>query len=443
MPAYRYPWEYQPDSLLPNSPLMPAPPALDGQLLAEMTPEEMQALQARSPEPLLPEGISDEDLSALTGLGSHGERKSLLEERRARANELNTDLASGHTSILGSVLGGLGGLVNAGVKRSANAEADAGRMALLDSGDATRSAYAKAIRGVGAQQAGNLGVLSGDPQLSAFGRQAMAQAANEDRQGLRGMTLQQAAERLKIMRQKEARIAETGQKKFDVDAWEKKQRLAQGWKGLSLREQEIAAQGDERKLRRDERAQDDETGMRKELQGHPVAREFFNAEIGFNKMQAAAANPSAAGDISLIFGFMKTMDPGSTVREGEFASAQNAAGVPERIRAMANNILNGQRLTPEQRADFLRTAEGQFNSYRTAYEKLAASYKGLAGKTGANPDRVVLPRSPPDTDLTKPPGTTPAVSTEDQEALKWLRANPNDPDAPAIRDILSKKGLRP
>jgi len=33
---------------------------------------------------------------------------------------------------------------------------------------------------------------------------------------------------------------------------------------------------------------------------------------------------------------MKILDPGSVVREGEFATAQNSAGIPERIRAKYN-----------------------------------------------------------------------------------------------------------
>ena len=40
------------------------------------------------------------------------------------------------------------------------------------------------------------------------------------------------------------------------------------------------------------------------------------------------------------------------MREGEFATAQNAAGVPDRLRAMYNNVASGQRMTPEQAAEY-------------------------------------------------------------------------------------------
>jgi hypothetical protein len=54
---------------------------------------------------------------------------------------------------------------------------------------------------------------------------------------------------------------------------------------------------------------------------------------------------------------MKVLDPGSTVREGEFANAQNAAGVPDRIRNLFNNWSKGQRLDENQRQDFITQAK--------------------------------------------------------------------------------------
>jgi len=38
------------------------------------------------------------------------------------------------------------------------------------------------------------------------------------------------------------------------------------------------------------------------------------------------------------------LDPGSVVRESEFATAQNAAGVPDQVRNMYNKVLSGTRL---------------------------------------------------------------------------------------------------
>ena len=86
-------------------------------------------------------------------------------------------------------------------------------------------------------------------------------------------------------------------------------------------------------------------------------QDYKNVVISYNTISSAAENPSAAGDLSLIFQYMKVLDPGSTVREGEFANAQNAAGVPDRIRNMFNNWSKGQRLDENQRQDFIKQAE--------------------------------------------------------------------------------------
>lgn len=94
-----------------------------------------------------------------------------------------------------------------------------------------------------------------------------------------------------------------------------------------------------------------------------------------------ASEDTAVGDLSLIFGYMKMLDPGSVVREGEFATAQNAAGVPERIMNVYNRVVNGERLNASQRNSFKGQAKGLYNSalegektVRTGLERIATGY---------------------------------------------------------------------
>lgn len=75
----------------------------------------------------------------------------------------------------------------------------------------------------------------------------------------------------------------------------------------------------------------------------------------FQNLKVAPADP--AGDISFIFQYMKMLDPGSVVREGEFATAQNAASVPDQIRNLYNRAMKGTRLNAEQRQQFLNAAQ--------------------------------------------------------------------------------------
>jgi hypothetical protein len=89
----------------------------------------------------------------------------------------------------------------------------------------------------------------------------------------------------------------------------------------------------------------------------------------------------AAADLALVFNFMKMQDPGSTVNTGEFANAQNAAGVPDRLRNAYNNLVTGGRLNPTQRKAFKGQAENlykvagqQETTVRTGIERIAKGY---------------------------------------------------------------------
>ncbi|MNB77303.1 hypothetical protein D3C81_171030 [compost metagenome] len=101
----------------------------------------------------------------------------------------------------------------------------------------------------------------------------------------------------------------------------------------------------------------------------------------YRNVQAAARQPSAAGDLSMIFAFMKMLDPGSVVREQEFANAQNAAGVPDQVRNAYNKAISGQRLNPAQRQDFMNqaaqlatNAEGRITGTTRKYQEIARQY---------------------------------------------------------------------
>jgi hypothetical protein len=131
-----------------------------------------------------------------------------------------------------------------------------------------------------------------------------------------------------------------------------------------------------------------EGSLRKEFDG---VTKTFREDIrpAYNRIQAAASNPSAAGDLALIFNYMKMLDPGSTVREGEFATAQNAAGIPDIIMNQYNRIVSGERLNPNQRTDFLSQAGKQYESAIIGYDEQRNRYRSLASGYGYNPGNVV------------------------------------------------------
>jgi hypothetical protein len=94
------------------------------------------------------------------------------------------------------------------------------------------------------------------------------------------------------------------------------------------------------------------------------------------------------GDLSLIFGYMKMLDPGSVVREGEFATAQNAAGVPERITNIYNKVITGQRLSPSQRGSFKGQAKGLYTSALEGEKTVRTGLERISKGYGLNPDNI-------------------------------------------------------
>lgn len=132
-----------------------------------------------------------------------------------------------------------------------------------------------------------------------------------------------------------------------------------------------------------------EIDLRKEYQGLDVTKDTQKVASAYEKVKAAAQNPSAAGDLSLIFGYMKMLDPGSTVREGEFANAQNAAGVPDQIRNAYNRAKTGERLNETQRADFVGQAQRMFEAQLQTQAQFDKQYQDLASQYGVNPSNIV------------------------------------------------------
>lgn len=119
------------------------------------------------------------------------------------------------------------------------------------------------------------------------------------------------------------------------------------------------------------------------------SKDFVQVGDSYNLIRKLAKAPSAAGDISMIFQYMKMLDPASTVREGEFATAQQATGVPGQILNKYNQLLKGERLTDDQRKDFLSQARNAYQSRKMRNSAVVDRYTKIAQRNGVNPDDVV------------------------------------------------------
>jgi hypothetical protein len=159
------------------------------------------------------------------------------------------------------------------------------------------------------------------------------------------------------------------------------------------------------------------------LQGH------FNSDRSFTQAQdvaaayqkiksAATSEHTATSDMSLVYGLMKMQDPGSTVREGEYATAENAKGVPDYLRNLYNKAKDGDILSERQRQQFFQTADGLARAHRKVFAGTLKRYSDMASRYEVDPRDVVFdpfeavlepdqPKPGVATAGTKPPATNP------------------------------------
>jgi len=149
---------------------------------------------------------------------------------------------------------------------------------------------------------------------------------------------------------------------------------------------------------------DQEQKLRKELGATDVAKSFEVINSNWNQIKDIEKRPTGASHMKLIFSYMKILDPGSTVREGEYATAQNAGNVSDKLTGMYNKALDqGNFLSPQQVKNFIAEARDVYNKRAKEMQTLQESYKGIATDYGLDPSRVSVRKveEAPDKTLTR------------------------------------------
>lgn len=144
----------------------------------------------------------------------------------------------------------------------------------------------------------------------------------------------------------------------------------------------------------------------------------------YEVIKTSAADVSGAGDIALVTSFMKMLDPGSVVRETEFATARDTVGLLDKLKNQEQQIKTGKFLSESQRQDFVRLAD----QYLKAAERegLAArrSIETLVNTYGLNEQAVFgLPEAPAEeapaeeAPATPPPTAQPSSVRQEADAI--------------------------
>lgn len=119
--------------------------------------------------------------------------------------------------------------------------------------------------------------------------------------------------------------------------------------------------------------------------------EYVLARDGWRTMEATLRHPSPAGDVALIFNFMKIVEPGSVVRESEQAVVQRARPYLDSIGISLEKVVSGQGMNDKQRADLAAKAQSMYGARLMSQKQLEDHYAGIATRHKINPGDIVIP----------------------------------------------------
>ncbi|KJY84839.1 hypothetical protein TW81_02265 [Vibrio galatheae] len=136
-----------------------------------------------------------------------------------------------------------------------------------------------------------------------------------------------------------------------------------------------------------EKVMDTERNMSKDYAS--ASKGFVSQLKNYKQLESSLKANNGAGDIAAVFSFMKSLDDQSVVREGEFAMAEGASGTLSQIKSWYERNKSGNRLTPEQKAQFLGLAQQWLGYAAEAQQSKQANVLTQVENWGLNAENVI------------------------------------------------------
>jgi hypothetical protein len=188
------------------------------------------------------------------------------------------------------------------------------------------------------------------------------------------------------------------------------------------KERELTGAEEDRRLKREAQKGDAATKTEAQLRDDylKVTKSYPEVRDAYSRITTAAASDGGVSDITLIYGYMKLLDPTSVVREGEYATAQKAGSVPDNIIAMYNRALKGDFLSPDVKQQFLTMADQLYQRHTADHEKVKTQFSEITTRGGGDPRNVTIdlgstatmPSKPQAAPAPAPAKTAPALTPE-------------------------------
>jgi len=121
-----------------------------------------------------------------------------------------------------------------------------------------------------------------------------------------------------------------------------------------------------------------------------LAKPYREVRDAMGRIEAAGSSPTPAGDMALVYAYMKMLDPSTGIRNEEIKNAEMIGGLPGQATRWLAWLQGDKPLPDGVRKDFLDRSKKLYSQYMKDYEDVGGQYRTLAQRQGYNPDNVVL-----------------------------------------------------
>lgn len=181
--------------------------------------------------------------------------------------------------------------------------------------------------------------------------------------------------------------------------------------------------------------------LRKERNTLPITKTTQETARAYDSLLAASSGENAISDVSMVFAFMKMLDPQSVVRESEQITARKATSVTDALSNIQAWFKEGRTLTPDQVRRFVSEGKKIYERQLKAQSRLDSFYKKEAEKRGLDSSTVMGAQfySSPGDKPSQIPVNTQKMNANDSAIYNWASKNKSNPKSKQIIDALRKK----
>ena len=123
--------------------------------------------------------------------------------------------------------------------------------------------------------------------------------------------------------------------------------------------------------------------FRKDIQSSQNFRDLVKAKRALNVMADATEGDSPVSEIAVLYTFIRAIDPGSVVREGELHIFTAARGFMARIGELKEKADEGTALTEDEIREIATIAQSMTETYKEDYDAMEATVKAGLEAHGA------------------------------------------------------------